>query len=116
MKREFVENGWRFRVTKMELYDYTEVRVQFYDNSLNSPSVDDVFSVTESTEYEETVTKERAFLGHTLWTYQDTEKRWRSVEDTVEAAMDRAWDKIAEIDESPSETFEKAVTEGRNHG
>lgn len=110
MRREFVEDGWRFRVTKRgTISNPTKIIVQFYDNTLHNPEVDDVYRVEETVEETVAVEKERTLFGRTLWTYEDTETRTRSIEDTVEIAMERAWEKIDQIDENPSERFDDAV-------
>lgn len=109
MRREFTEDGWRFRVTK---YRSTgRVLVQFYDDTLLDPAVEDVHrvEVQDPKRVEERETWSFGPLSgskHVEIPYEDDEEK-------VEAAMEQAWSKIESIDENPSETFDSAVRNAR---
>jgi len=115
MRREFVEDGWRFRVRERNLHgEPPEVIVQFYDDTLYRPEVDDVFRVEEEATKEVDYEHEHRLFGYTLWTSEKTKTVRRDIDETVEIAMERAWEKIEQIDQSPSEQFNEAVTGARD--
>jgi len=114
MRREFTEDGWRFRVT-VHTSDYMEdrVKVQFYDNTIHRPEVEDVYSL-EVTPPKTTETYENELFSIGPWSFTTTETREVPYEDTdemVEDGLDRAWERIETIEQSPSQQLDETLSE-----
>lgn len=113
MRREFTEDGWRFRVTVHGRGNNPtqRVKVQFHDNTLHNPAVEDVHSIEDTRVGRREEETERG-IGPLTWTSTKTVKdpdELPDIEDHVSEAMDKAWDRIEQIEESPSQKVDRAI-------
>jgi hypothetical protein len=88
--------------------------VQFYDDTLLSPSVEDVHRV-EVEDPKRVEERETWSIGPFSGTKR-VEIPYEDESEKVESAMEQAWSKIEDIDKNPSERFDNAVRGARRDG